>query len=85
MHRSGIRGKYIPVGIIYTNDSFQIPTDTEDNTPSFSIELYLQPKSEPRYDLRSIVTIREDHHQKNLFIAQWKNNLSQASGNEHKD
>jgi len=75
MHRSGIRGKYIPVGIIYTNDSFQIPTDTEDNTPSFSIELYLQPKSEPRYDLRSIVTIREDHHQKNLFIAQWKNNL----------
>ena len=75
MHRSGIEKKYAPRGIVYSNGSFLIPLKSENEPKSFSIEIYLQSKKEPKYNLGTIITFSENQQPASFLLAQWKKTL----------
>jgi hypothetical protein len=75
IHRKGIHGRYIPRGIVFSENTFEIPTKLESGIPSFSIELYLQSKDDYGYGMGRIVSFGTPGQHESLILAQWRKHL----------
>jgi hypothetical protein len=75
LHRSGINGRYVPRGIVFSENTFEIPTKLESGFPSFSIELYIESKIETGWGISRIVSFTDPGQQESLILAQWKKHL----------
>jgi hypothetical protein len=70
LNRHGIFEKSAPRGIVYSNDTFIIPTENKEGRPSISIELYLEPGIEPFHNSGIILSFTENGQQTSLLLAQ---------------
>ncbi|MHA2032137.1 MAG: VanZ family protein [Candidatus Kariarchaeaceae archaeon] len=75
LHKKGIRGKFVQVGIVYSNQPIIIPTNSKDDTNFFSIELYLESTMEAKFGTGRIVSFSEHEKQESLVLTQWRNHL----------
>jgi len=72
LHRSGIDGKYTPRGILYTEESIQIPSKNESARDLFTIEIYLRSGKEPQLDIGTIMAFDPPEKLPTFLAAQWK-------------
>jgi glycopeptide antibiotics resistance protein len=74
-HRAGTDGKYLPVGIAYSQESYLIPSKSDIDSASVTIEILFQPGKEPRFNFGTIVAFKDEDKATSLLIAQWKRSL----------
>jgi VanZ family protein len=74
-HRAGIDDKYAPAGIAYSQNSFLIPSKSNADSTSFSLEILLQSNEDPWFNFGSILAFKKKDKATSLLIAQWKKSL----------
>jgi glycopeptide antibiotics resistance protein len=74
-HRAGIDRKYFPVGVAYSEDSYRIPSNPENDSASVTVELLFKPGKIPRFNFGSIVAFKDEEKATSFVISQWKKSL----------